>query len=118
MAFHLVVVILFQQSTNCAIHVSGKLLPQVMEFLSDCLEKEKYLKLLEFQSMLIDQLSAGKDRKDLTEDQHECMGGEPDDDIAADESEGRTRPFILEQRLKDSVGDLKQLVVKPKKMKQ
>ena len=55
MALHLVVVILFQRSTNCAIHIPGKLVPQIINFLCSHVDKEQYKQLTSFEHLLIEQ---------------------------------------------------------------
>ena len=53
MVLHLVTVILFQQNTNCAIHISGKLLPQVIAFLRNHLQSTQHSKLVALEHLVI-----------------------------------------------------------------
>ena len=108
MVFHLVVVILFQQNTHCAIHVPGKLLPQVTELLNRLLESDKYKILLEFQQNLAKQTLMDKEQKDSKSSEQTSM--EQKEDTSA------TEAALLQERLQDSLYALKQLVIKPQKM--
>lgn len=69
MVLHLATVILFQQSTNCAIHIPGKMVPQVISFLQGCIQTEHHSKLLLFERLVIQQhrLSTQVDKQNQTE---------------------------------------------------
>lgn len=49
MTLHLACVILFHKFTHCIIHVPGKCVPQVVLFLKDHLESEKFQELTTLQ---------------------------------------------------------------------
>lgn len=129
MVLHLVVVILFQLNTNCAIHISGKLVPQVVAFLRNHLQNEEYIKKLSvFEQLIIQQrrLSTQK-KKDIDK---VCTSENDDENMrtfhvveegpkeGADEAgvaERTSDTAQLEQELQGLLDDLKQMVIKPKK---
>ena len=49
MTLHLAVVILFQKFTQNIIHIPGKCVPQILVFLKDHLDDEKYIELVKLQ---------------------------------------------------------------------
>ena len=98
MVLHLVVVILFQESTNCAIHVSGKLIPHVILFLHSHIERDKYIRLTEFEAMLIKHMSMDRETR------NDCGW----------KSECGTEFLLLQKELDDTLDNLKQLVIKLK----
>ncbi|XP_041352630.1 E3 UFM1-protein ligase 1-like [Gigantopelta aegis] len=53
MTLHLASVILFQTFTNNMIHVPGRLVPQVIQFLSEYLEKDVHEKLVNLQELVV-----------------------------------------------------------------
>ena len=60
MVLHLVVVLLFQQHTNCIIHLPGKLVPSVIAFLSNRLSESERSKLRTFQDLVMLQLKQSR----------------------------------------------------------
>jgi len=56
MILHLVVVILFQQHTNCMIHAPGKLVPSVVSFLAERVSESEESKLVQYQQLVMLQL--------------------------------------------------------------
>lgn len=78
MVLHLVVVMLFQQYTGCAIHVSGKILSKVIQYLQKYMPTEQYVQLSALEQLVIQQHRLSLERG------RECIGKE----ITADE-EGR-----------------------------
>lgn len=56
MILHLVVVILFQQHTNCMLHAPGKLVPHITSFLSGRVNTSYYSKLIQYQHLVMLQL--------------------------------------------------------------
>ena len=112
MVLHLVVVILFQQTTNCAIHVSGKLIPQIINFLQCHLEQKTYTTLNEFETLLVKCISKEKDSGGPinSRDESECVVSETAKESFAETSEVVT----LKKQVEDMIDDMKQLVVKHK----
>ena len=143
MVLHLVTVILFQQNTNCAIHISGKLVPQVIAFLQNHLQSTQHSKLIAFEQLVIQQrkLTSQTSRGYQNQDSMEASGAtrekEEDEGVsemgqdgggsdgtpslqqaAGDRSEEEAEArdvAIVNQELQNLVDDLKKLVVKPKK---
>jgi hypothetical protein len=105
MVLHLVIVILFQQSTNCAIHVSGKLLPQVIHFLHSHLDEKKYVALTEFEELLIKYISM---EKEMNSSAVNDVVHETPREKCAESSE----LIILKKQIEHMLDDVKQLVVK------
>lgn len=60
MVLHLVVVLLFQQHTNCIIHLPGKLVPSIIAFLSSRLSETERSKLRTFQELVMLQLKQSR----------------------------------------------------------
>ena len=60
MVLHLVVVLLFQQHTNCIIHLPGKLVPSIIAFLSNRLSESERSKLRTFQDLVMQQLKQSR----------------------------------------------------------
>lgn len=112
MVLHLVVVILFQQTTNCAIHVSGKLIPQIINFLQCHLEQKTYTTLNEFETLLVKCISKERDSGGPinSRDGSECVVSETAKESFAETSEVVT----LKKQVEDMIDDMKQLVVKHK----
>lgn len=104
MVLHLVVVILFQQSTNCAVHVSGKLLPQVIHFLRSHLDEKKYAALTEFEKSLIKYLSMEKERNSSAI--NDVVVHETPREKSAECSE----LIVLKKQIEHMLDDVKQLV--------
>lgn len=52
MALHIIVVLLFQQKTNCIIHIPGKFVPTMIMFLSEHVPRKEHLKLVECQRLI------------------------------------------------------------------
>ena len=113
MVLHLVVVILFQQSTNCAIHVSGKLLPQVIIFLRNHLDEKRYVTLTNFEKLLVQYISMEKEMTSLAvvgdvEEDSEVVKSES----VKDKCEESSEMVILKKQVEDTLDDIKQLVKK------
>ena len=139
MVLHLVIVILFQQNTNYALHISGKLVPQVIEFLRGRIHSDQYAKLSAFEQLVIQQRrlstqptkarsekTGAMGREDnegmLTEEEVTEVKGEEPSDMQATASEaeggieGTEDTAHVEQELQSLLNSLKQLVVKPKEI--
>ena len=56
MILHLVVVVLFQQHTNCMLHAPGKLVPHITSFLAGRVNTSNYSKLIQYQHLVMLQL--------------------------------------------------------------
>ncbi|WAR06782.1 UFL1-like protein [Mya arenaria] len=56
MSLHLACVILFHKFTSCIVHVPGKCVPQLLLFLKDHLEPEKFQEMTALQDLIIAQL--------------------------------------------------------------
>jgi hypothetical protein len=116
MVLHLVVVILFQQHTGCAIHISGKLLPQAIQFLHNHVEREKYMKLTECEQLLMKQISEQKGKGALknisqttTEEESLECGNAAGTDVQINETAS------IDLVLQSVCDNLKLIVLKPKK---
>lgn len=123
MVLHLVVVILFQQNTNCPIHISGKFVPQVIAFLCSRVQNELYAKLSACEKLIIEQrkVSSSSCKNDttvsMTDESKEsqvplekCTAVEGAEKVSED-----TPSNQLQHELQSLVHDLKQCVIKPKK---
>ena len=123
MVLHLVVVVLFQQTTNCAIHIPGKLVPQVVAFLRNRVDNELYVKISVFEQMVIEQRkhSPQKIKGDIGKaSTAECESEEkivPEQIAHETESKavGASDNGKLNQEMENLLDDLKQVVIKPKK---
>lgn len=139
MALHLVTVLLFQQHTNCIIHIPGKLVPHVISFLANHLGELDHTKMTRYQQLVMQQLKlASKDASTETQpsppisttEENEPQSGvlatkEDPADSSAENYETSTSSAShdqeesdqqrVAQQLKDLLDDLKQLVVKTKK---
>ena len=121
MVLHLVVVILFQQNTNCPIHISGKFVPQVIAFLCSRVQSGLYVKLSAFEKLIIEQrkISASNSTTvSMTDESKESQV--PLEKSAAAEGAEKVLEDIpsntmeLQHELQSLVHDLKQSVFKPK----
>ena len=141
MVLHLATVILFQQNTNCAIHVSGKLLPQVIAFLHSHLQSTQHSKLLALEHLVIKQhrLTTKPRKESQSQDSAEAELTAQEDDLnvsgegeaylepsgrietstdpTSNKEEKNSRPSDLEfveVEQRSLVEDLKKIVIKPK----
>ena len=126
MVLHLVVVILFQQYTNCVIHVSGKLLPKVIKFLQKHIPTEQYAQVTTLEQLVIQQhkssVRGGKAcmRKDINKEDEEHIEQEMP---LSGEAEGRPEAeygrvsgtAYSEEKQKKLLDDLKHFFNKPTK---
>ncbi len=110
MALHIIVVLLFQQSTGSIIHIPGKFVPNLVSFLGPFVPSREHAKLVECQKLIAskwkqqqaqDKAKNVRDEKDVTpEELLEADKLLDEDDIDA------TIHLLIQ--------DLKQLVVKTK----
>ena len=124
MVLHLVAVIRFQQITSCAIHISGKLLPQVLTFLRSHMPSEQYAKLTALEQLIIQQrklsMQKGVDdvRKSFTTENEDDQAGKMHKGNA--EVESSTERGMIDvsdasgQNLQSLLNDLKGIVITPK----
>lgn len=126
MVLHLVVVVLFQQTTNCALHIPGKLVPHVVSFLRNHLDNDLYVKISVFEQLIIEKHkdSPEKMKDDIgtastaeehrAPDEKERVPGE-----IAHKTESRAVKANgngkLNQEMQNLLDDLKQIVIRPKK---
>lgn len=142
MVLHLVTVILFQQNTNCAIHISGKLVPQVITFLKSHLQSVQHVKLVAFEHLVIQQrkltsqtsreyqnqeasaTTLEKEEDEGVSEMGQDGGGSEDapslQEATSDENGGQAEAgardvALVDQELQNLVDDLKKLVIKPRK---
>lgn len=125
MVLHLVVVVLFQQKTNCALHIPGKLVPRIVAFLRNHLDNDQYVKISVFEQMVIEQrkLSPRKVKDDLAAEECSEGGHVPEEEEEDAQIEGRPGEIAheTESRASDKakfkqemLDDLKQMVIKHK----
>lgn len=114
MALHLTSVLLFQQHTGCCIHVPGKLVPIVINFLESQMSTERYSIVTQFQKLVTLQWRASAKSKS-----HEDQGAEGSSageiahaDSTSDEPQFSTED--IDEQLRVLIGQLKGLVIKPK----
>jgi hypothetical protein len=116
MALHLTSVLLFQQHTGCCIHVPGKLIPIVINFLESQMSAEHYSIITHFQKLVTLQWKASAKSKPSThEDQGaEALGSSVGEIAHADSTSDDTCPAEdIDAQLKVLIGQLKALVFKP-----
>lgn len=118
MALHLTSVLLFQQHTGCCIHVPGKLVPIVINFLEAQMSSEHYSVLTEFQKLVILQWkTSAKSKLSSDEDQGaEAIGssaGEVAQCHADSTSDDQLSAKDIDEQLRGLIGQLKGLVMKP-----
>ena len=130
MALHLVVVLLFQQHTNCMLHAPGRMVPAIVTILEKYLPEEEQKILLSFQKLIIKYITAVRNTKSSSE----TLNGEPrksntesDTDGTGDKEEGENTedngkaeetdndPTILLSKLNNDLPLVKAMVLKPKK---
>ena len=119
MALHLTSVLLFQQHTGCIIHVSGKLVPLVINFLKSCIDSKAYSTVTQFQKLVILKWKASAGRRaspqDVVEDKgNEDIPGSKPSDVAEVRTSHMTSADV-DKQLRDLIGELKELVIKPQK---
>lgn len=124
MVLHLVVVLLFQQTTNCAIHIPGKLVPQVVAFLQNRVDNELYVKISVLEQMVIEQRKHSPQPIKGKASTAECERGRASEEKIvpeqiAHETEskavGASDSGKLNQEMENLLDDLKQMVIRPKK---
>ena len=116
MALHLTSVLLFQQHTGCSIHVPGKLIPIVINFLESQLSAAHYSIVTQFQKLVTLQWKA-KSKPSTQEDQgpESSSAGET---AHADDHEDTYHHLSIEdidEQLRTLIGQLKDLVIKSQK---
>ena len=132
MVLHLVTAILFQQNTNCAIHISGKMVPRIISFLGAHIQIEHHAKLLLFEQLVIQQrklaIQADKESQSEESSMAETASGD-DQSVATGDNTCEEAPTSLpsgatarisdllkvEEELQSLLDDIKKLVVSPKK---
>ena len=116
MALHLTSVLLFQQHTGCCIHVPGKLVPIVINFLEAQMSSEHFSIITKFQKLVILQWKA-KSKPSTDEDQGaEAIGssaGEVAQCHADSTSDDQLSAKDIDEQLRGLIGQLKGLVIKP-----
>ena len=118
MALHLTSVLLFQQHTGCCIHVPGKLVPIVINFLEAQMSSEHYSILTEFQKLVILQWkTSAKSKLSSDEDQGaEAIGSSAGEVVQchADSTlDDQLSAKDIDEQLRGLIGQLKGLVIKP-----
>ena len=126
MVLHLAAVLLFQQHTGCIIHVPGKFIPLIINFLKWRVSSEEHSIVTEFQRLVTLQWKAsGRNKPSTSETTGEISAEaspnlhstEPSEDVEV----GGKQVFApvssadVDQQLKDLIGKLKGLVIKPRK---
>lgn len=118
MALHLVAVLLFQRYTNCIIHAPGRLVPNIISFLSNHMNDTEYAKLTDFQRlvMLHLRLTSGVKRDDPDDEsqQAEVTLEQKSDLLPPPSSEVQGDPTQVMDELKGQLDSLKDLVAKPR----
>ena len=127
MVLHLTTVLLFQQHTGCILHVPGKLVPMVIKFLESRVSSEEYSTVIQFQKLVTAQWKASGGNKPSTFEVTEDLAAEPSpagvcsveslDNIETDNkgSSSHVTSADVDQQLRDLIGILKGLVIKPRK---
>lgn len=126
MALHLTSVLLFQQYTGCIIHVPGKLIPQVINFLEPRMNSEEHSTVTQFQKLVTLQWKTSGGSKPLSVEVTEDLGAEASlsdacsvessENIAGDSKAGASHVTSndVDQQLENMIGELKGLVIKPR----
>ena len=119
MALHLTSVLLFQQHTGCSIHVPGKLVPIVINFLESQMSTEHYSIITQFQKLVTLQWKASaKSRPSRHEDQGaegSSAGETAHADSTVDDASSQLSAEDINEQLRILIGQLKGLVIKPQK---
>lgn len=115
MALHLTSVLLFQQHTGCCIHVPGKLVPIVINFLEAQMSSEHYSIITQFQKLVILQWKvSAKSKPSIDEDQGaEAIGSSAAQYHADSTSDDQLSAEDIDEKLRGLIGQLKGLVIKP-----
>ena len=115
MALHLTSVLLFQQHTGCCIHVPGKLVPIVINFLEAQMSSEHYSIITQFQKLVILQWKvSAKSKPSIDEDQGaEAIGSSAAQYRADSTSDDQLSAEDIDEKLRGLIGQLKGLVIKP-----
>ncbi|XP_064606518.1 E3 UFM1-protein ligase 1-like [Liolophura sinensis] len=64
MTLHLTVTILFQTFTQTMVHAPGRVVPQIMQFLEDKMEKPTHEVLTQFQDLVVSHMKMGEEEKE------------------------------------------------------
>ena len=115
MALHLTSVLLFQQHTGCIIHVPGKLVPIVINFLESPMSTEDYSVITQFQKLVTSQWKASARSKSSTNEEAESRPSIETSKSTTDEHKDAPPAKDIDEQLKTLIGGLKGLVIKPKK---
>ena len=127
MALHLTTVLLFQRHTGCIIHIPGKLVPLVINFLKSHLGSEEYSTISRFHKLVTLQWKTSCKNKDtITDVEEEVVPDAISSDeyvsksseITAVDSKGGWSDIPLKEidkQLTSLIGELKKLVEKPHK---
>ena len=119
MALHLTSVLLFQQHTGCSIHVPGKLVPIVINFLESQMSTENYSIITQFQKLVTLQWkTSAKSRPSRHEDQGaegSSAGETAHADSTSDDANSHLSAEDINEQLRMLIGQLKGLVIKPQK---
>ena len=123
MVLHLTAVLLFQQHTGCIIHVPGKLVPLIINFLESRISSEEHSVVTQFQKLVTLQWKASGRSKPTSE----ITGAEANPsnlhttEISENVEVGNKEVFTpvtsadVDLQLEDLIGKLKGLVIKPRK---
>ena len=120
MALHLTSVLLFQQHIGCIIHVPGKLVPIVINFLESLMSTDDYSVITQFQKLVTLQWKASAKSKPSSREDEEA---ESSPSVEASESATGTHedtpPDLpaedINEQLKILIVKLKGLVIKQRK---
>ena len=119
MALHLTSVLLFQQHTGCCIHVPGKLVPVVINFLESQTSTEHFSIIAQFQKLVTLQWKASAKSKPSTQESQGTEGNSANEIAHADSTSEDTCPQLsvddIDEQLRVLIGQLKGLVIKPQK---
>lgn len=126
MVLHLTAVLLFQQHTGCIIHVPGKLIPLIINFLESRISSEEYSIVTRFQELVSLQWKASGRNKPTSEitgeisaeashsNLHSTELSENEEAVSKDVFTPVTSADV-DLQLKDLIEKLKGLVIKPRK---
>ena len=126
MVLHLTAVLLFQQHTGCIIHVPGKLIPLIINFLKSRISSEEHSVVTQFQKLVTLQWKASGRNKLTSEVTGEISTESSPSNLHSTElyenvKVGSKEVFTpvtsadVDLQFKDLVGKLKGLVIKPRK---
>ena len=100
MALHLAVVLLFQRHTGCMIHAPGKCVPQIVSFLSEHLSPEDHVRIVNYQSLVVRQLTKmqGAAGTSMADDESPVGDGEKSIMVLLEEELGRIKELALNNK--------------------